>query len=287
MTSPSEQTLAGAEAYATYLGGRWPARSRLVGLYALAGTTAYLVLDLLLRRDGEPGVEAILRARLPGYVDVLFGLWMIQRAPRWRYLPALIVALSVGWCWWNDAAYLWLGQGGSAVQAVALIAACVCFATFVPLRLPGQAAVFGLMAIGHVALDLAWPQARPLSERVGTDAAVIAFVLVELVLFSNLTTSLHRGFALRAELERALRELEASRHVREEELQARVQQALNEVKVLSGLLPICAWCKRVRDDEGYWDKLEAYIAKNSQASFTHSICPRCLDSLDGPDGKRG
>jgi GAF domain-containing protein len=53
--------------------------------------------------------------------------------------------------------------------------------------------------------------------------------------------------------------------------------ALNHIKTLQGLLPICAWCKRIRDDEGYWDQVEAYLHKYTGVDFTHSICPECLE----------
>ena len=59
------------------------------------------------------------------------------------------------------------------------------------------------------------------------------------------------------------------------ELDARVQEALREVKVLSGMLPICAWCKKIRDDRGYWNKIEAYLSVRTEAKFTHGICPDC------------
>jgi hypothetical protein len=52
---------------------------------------------------------------------------------------------------------------------------------------------------------------------------------------------------------------------------------LSHVKLLTGLLPICASCKRIRDDGGYWQQVETYIRSHSEASFTHSICPECLD----------
>lgn len=55
--------------------------------------------------------------------------------------------------------------------------------------------------------------------------------------------------------------------------------ALNHIKTLQGLLPICAWCKRVRDDEGYWDQVEAYFHKNTGIDFTHGICPECLEKM--------
>jgi GAF domain-containing protein len=58
---------------------------------------------------------------------------------------------------------------------------------------------------------------------------------------------------------------------------ARLAEALDQVKTLQGLLPICAWCKRIRDDEGYWDQIEAYFHKYAGADFTHGICPQCLE----------
>jgi len=59
----------------------------------------------------------------------------------------------------------------------------------------------------------------------------------------------------------------------------RLETALSEVKQLSGLLPICASCKKIRDDEGDWEHLEVYIRARSSADFTHGICPECMDEL--------
>lgn len=58
-----------------------------------------------------------------------------------------------------------------------------------------------------------------------------------------------------------------------------LRDALDEVQTLKGLLPICAKCKKVRDDEGYWQSVEKYISLRTQAKFTHSICPDCLQEL--------
>ena len=60
-----------------------------------------------------------------------------------------------------------------------------------------------------------------------------------------------------------------------------LQAALSEIKTLSGLLPICASCKKIRDDKGYWNQLELYIRDHSEAEFSHSICPSCADKLYG------
>lgn len=54
-----------------------------------------------------------------------------------------------------------------------------------------------------------------------------------------------------------------------------LKQALSEIKTLSGLLPICSSCKKIRDDRGYWNQIENYIESHSDASFSHSICPDC------------
>ena len=60
-----------------------------------------------------------------------------------------------------------------------------------------------------------------------------------------------------------------------EELIDNLQKALADVKTLSGMLPICAWCKNIRNDEGYWQKIEAYLKSHSDLDFTHGICSEC------------
>jgi DNA-binding response OmpR family regulator len=68
------------------------------------------------------------------------------------------------------------------------------------------------------------------------------------------------------------------------EKNAKLTEALAQVKELSGLLPICMTCKKIRDDKGYWNQLEAYITQHSKALFSHSYCPTCgeiaLKALD-------
>jgi hypothetical protein len=66
------------------------------------------------------------------------------------------------------------------------------------------------------------------------------------------------------------------------QLQARTRElevALGNVHTLSGLIPICASCKKIRNDEGYWDQVETYIQQHSHAQFSHGICPECLRRL--------
>jgi ligand-binding sensor domain-containing protein len=66
---------------------------------------------------------------------------------------------------------------------------------------------------------------------------------------------------------------------RARELDERVQEAIGELKVLSGMLPICAWCKKIRDDGGYWSRIEAYLSERTDAKFTHGICPDCKKKM--------
>jgi AmiR/NasT family two-component response regulator len=62
-------------------------------------------------------------------------------------------------------------------------------------------------------------------------------------------------------------------------LNSELQDALAKVRTLSGLLPICSSCKKIRDDEGYWNQLEAYIQEHSNAVFSHGLCPECAKKL--------
>ena len=64
-----------------------------------------------------------------------------------------------------------------------------------------------------------------------------------------------------------------------ERLISELQTALARVKLLSGLVPICANCKKIRNDQGYWKQLETYISSHSEATFTHGYCPDCIRKL--------
>ena len=88
-----------------------------------------------------------------------------------------------------------------------------------------------------------------------------------------------------AELSEANKKLaaEITEHKRTEEEKvqtiAELKNALLQIKQLSGLLPICASCKKIRDDKGYWKQIEIYIRDHSEAEFSHSICPECKKKL--------
>ncbi|MGD0281436.1 MAG: response regulator, partial [Dissulfurispiraceae bacterium] len=77
------------------------------------------------------------------------------------------------------------------------------------------------------------------------------------------------------ETEKEIRESEQEK----EKLIIELRESFSEIKTLSGLLPICASCKKIRDDNGYWNQIEAYISKHSDAQFTHAVCPDCVNKL--------
>jgi PAS domain S-box-containing protein len=71
--------------------------------------------------------------------------------------------------------------------------------------------------------------------------------------------------------------------VEREKLIIELKNALDEIKTLKGIVPICSSCKKIRDDKGYWNQLESYIEKHSGAAFSHGICPGCSDKLYGKE----
>jgi uncharacterized small protein (DUF1192 family) len=86
---------------------------------------------------------------------------------------------------------------------------------------------------------------------------------------------------IKKELTLAQQEIERRKALEKEreKLIGELQQALSEIKTLRGFLPICANCKKIRDDEGYWQQIEQYIQERSDAQFSHSICPECAEKL--------
>jgi PleD family two-component response regulator len=90
-------------------------------------------------------------------------------------------------------------------------------------------------------------------------------------------TQVQRDTAHRAlrESQRQLLETNAALRASNDEL----QQALSTVKQLSGLLPICSYCKRIRSDENYWETVDQYITDHTNAEFSHGVCPTCFDKV--------
>ncbi len=126
--------------------------------------------------------------------------------------------------------------------------------------------------------------------------AVALFVILQSLLIGFLLFNWRRRYRVEADLRRARDELEirveertAALHQANQDLSREIDQrrrtegelreSLAQVKQLSGLLPICSSCKKIRNDEGYWEQVEGYITKHSDAQFSHGICPKCARKL--------
>jgi len=66
-----------------------------------------------------------------------------------------------------------------------------------------------------------------------------------------------------------------------------LEQALREIKTLKGIIPICSYCKKIRDEENAWEKLEAYITEHTDAQFSHGICPQCVSKVHADPNYKG
>lgn len=81
----------------------------------------------------------------------------------------------------------------------------------------------------------------------------------------------NREFVSRVKSMMRIKQAEAER----DRVIAELQEALAQVKALSGIIPICMHCKNIRDDNGYWSRLEQFITEHSEAQFSHGLCPSC------------
>lgn len=145
--------------------------------------------------------------------------------------------------------------------------------TFEAMALPSSGVTSPGLARMQIVVQPFWWQTR-LARGAGAVAALAAL--------GALTWVVHRRRLLRM-LER-VEQANQKRRTEElgranQELQARkteLESALANVRTLSGLIPICAHCKKVRDDRGYWEQVEAYVTRHSSAQFSHGFCPECI-----------
>lgn len=115
---------------------------------------------------------------------------------------------------------------------------------------------------------------------------LVGILLIWFAFFGGYVSDMRRRLRLRNDgIRKAHEELKAEveerRKAQEEKdsLIVELRRALSEVKTLSGMLPICSSCKKIRDDKGYWNRIESYIRSHSEVQFSHGICPDCAKKL--------
>jgi hypothetical protein len=139
----------------------------------------------------------------------------------------------------------------------------------------------GMLLLNHARSPAAFQTSYELSVYI-----IFGIILIWFAFFGGFISGMRQRLreqnaAIRKANREIRKEIEERRQaqVEKDQLIIELQQALSKVKALGGLLPICASCKKIRDDKGYWNQLESYIASRSEAEFSHSICPDCARKL--------
>jgi len=162
-----------------------------------------------------------------------------------------------------------LGVAANGVEAVEMVTRLRPHAAILDIRMP---LMDGLEAAA--AIRLAWP--TPIVLLTAFESPEFLHKAKECGVGAYLTKPPEPGALFRAV------ELAVARHGDLMELvriNGELKEALARVKTLSGLLPICASCKKIRDDRGYWQQVEGYIQRHTEAQFSHGLCPECIHRL--------
>jgi hypothetical protein len=205
--------------------------------YLLSGRAVFVVGSALL-------IGPLLRPGLtPATMDRLLALWAIS---------GILLSLAIGL---TRPGIHFLGQGFVSLFVLWI------FYFAAPLRLPVQVSATLLMVAGQLYMLLAFHRDLDPVLRRSVIVGYTVTVLVAIVASRNLHHLRRQQFA-NLQQEKALR--------------TSLETALAEVRTLQGILPICSYCKSVRDDLGSWQKVEDYVRSHSNAEFSHGICPDCI-----------
>ena len=193
----------------------------------------------------------IRKARSPGWFDVIVFTWGI-----------LVCAVNVYVNSTRAASYT-----GHIIVTIELVLLTYCV---LPLPLRLQFALASLTTIAGSVLQ---------NWNGSPEQGMTALAVLQSYLVANLL-----GMVTTIQLQRRKRQLFAAA-LEQHELSEHLEQALAEIRTLRGILPICAHCKRVMNEEGNWEQVEVYVRKHTHAQFTHDICPECAREHFGAHGE--
>lgn len=245
------------------------------GFWSLAAMLSGIGMLLLGQRDVLPNYLSIIVGNLfiAGYLVCVFvGLtYFLERRPHWTEHVVLMGLLVLGFCYFTYGS----PNVNARIVLISLFLAYYCLRIVVlMLRIaPGShlrhnlfiwvIGGLGLYYLVRASYSGFLEQSLTSFMKAGT-FHMIAFLVYILSGFWILVGLLFMGI---------------------KRLEHDLARARAEVRQLSGLLPICANCKKIRDDSGYWNQIETYISDHSEAKFSHSICPECAEELYGVDLK--
>jgi hypothetical protein len=220
------------------------------------------------------GHQAVLYWLLAGRLLTLVALGgtaaYIHRAARYfGNYPYLVLAAQI----WM-AITIWLlailRQMPTAYLGVNTILLTLIFYQFLNGRFAFTVGASIFMGIGSMAVGFSHLQMLP-TELIGSFFFLVPINFLGIAIMRSNNRSKRREYMALVDAERI--------HQEKEKLIEKLQSALAEVRTLQGFLPICAHCHKIRDDKGYWERIEKYIQDRTQARFSHSLCPECSKTL--------
>jgi hypothetical protein len=219
-----------------------------------------VVVDVVSARGGWLARTPLLAVRALMGVVLLYGVFGVMRARTPRAFEHRLLVTTFAAVLIELALRLLRPPGNITPVWLEIVVVLGCYA-IVPTRPLFQAIVAVTLTVGTSVILVLYNTGISASDRVGIILTLVIANVVGIV-------------ASRERVTRQLKEEEAWRNEREAKLA--LQRARSEIRILQGLLPTCAHCRRVRTEAGEWQAMERYVAEHSEARFSHGFCPDCL-----------
>ncbi|UCD79151.1 MAG: hypothetical protein JSW26_27755 [Desulfobacterales bacterium] len=255
-----------------------------VGCLDLLHTLAYKGMGVFVGRGANLATQLWIAARYLESISLLIAPWFLQRKIKMAqlltcYLAVFVVILLSIFYWNIFPACYHEATGLTAFKILSEYVICLMLLLSIisisRRRREFDSDVFKLIIasiVSTIGAELAFTfylNVYGLSNLIGHFFKIISFFLIYRAV---IVTGLNRPYSI------MFRNLKKSEEILRAE-KARLEEALSDIKTLRGLLPICANCKKIRDDKGYWNQLETYIHDHSEAKVSHGICPECREKL--------
>lgn len=236
-------------------------RQTVIVLICIALVSLICLIPDALVLNETPGLKSLNRVLSIGFTLLSFSL--AAAALKTRSPATLNLLLTV---WWLAAiGVICLGNTSYPAQTNLFIVVDILIPVAIYILFPIGLMIQAGLAVLFTILDLSvFVNGQSLEP--GNGAFVVVAFIAAHGIGSVTCWYLHTG-----------RRQQFLQYLSEQRLRQKAEALLEEVKALRGILPICSYCKQIRDDDGYWHEVETYIAKHSEADFTHGICPGCMN----------